>query len=326
MLQLLDFFQISSEYQILKLFMDSINIFSPATVANVACGYDILGFCLDSVGDYMTIRKTNQKVLKISKLEGCNLSLDIHKNVAGISAKALYDDLKPNCGFEIEIFKKIKPGSGIGSSAASAAGSVFGINKLLGSPLNKHDLTNYAMKGEVLASNTEHADNVSPAIFGGFTLVRSTQPLKVLELPVPAELYATILHPHIEIKTAQSRGLLPDKIDLKKVTQQCANIGSLVHGLHTSNYDTIKDALFDYIAEPYRSHLIPYYNEVKQAVLANNAIGCSISGSGPSIFALCKGEKQAIHIKEVMKNTYSKTIHSFDVYVSKINTEGIKIV
>lgn len=306
--------------------MESIHLFSPATVANVACGYDILGFCLDSVGDYMTIKKTSSRGIKITKIEGCELPLNTQQNVAGVSAQALYDDLKPSFGFEIEINKKIKPGSGIGSSAASAAGSVFGINVLLGNPLTQMELISYAMKGEALASQAEHADNVAPAILGGFTLVQSLSPLLVHKLPVPESLYAVILHPHIEVKTSTSRSLLPTTVSLKKMTLQCANMGSLVHALHTSDYDLIKLSLVDYIAEPYRKQLIPHFEEVKEVMQKSPSLGSSIAGSGPSIFALCKGETDANMCGDLLRNTYQKTSYAFDVYVSKINTDGIKII
>ena len=151
--------------------MNEIKIFSPATVANVACGFDVLGFCLDSVGDEMVIRKVDKKGIKITKIEGFDLPFETELNVAGVSALAMCDAINPDCGFEIEIYKNIKPGSGIGSSAASAVGSIFGMNELLGRPFNKTELTQFAMKGEALASKCEHADNLAPALFGGFTLV-----------------------------------------------------------------------------------------------------------------------------------------------------------
>ena len=303
---------------------NEIKIFSPATVANVACGFDVLGFCLDTIGDEMVIRKTEAKGIRITKIEGHELPYEAEKNVAGVSALAMYIDLKPDCGFEIEIYKNIKPGSGIGSSSASAAGSVFGKNELLGRPLDKTKLTYYAMKGEALASQCEHADNLAPAIFGGFTLVKSTHPLHVLELPTPSDLYATLIHPQIEIKTADSRAILPKEIPLQHAITQWANVGSLVHGLHTSDYDLIKDALTDVAIEPYRKQLIPHFDAVKTAVLEAGALGCAISGSGPSIFALSKSETTAKAVEKVMKAVYSKTDIQFETYVSKINTQGIK--
>ncbi len=301
-----------------------IRLFSPATVANVACGFDVLGFCLDTIGDEMVIRTTEAKGIKITKIEGYDLPYEAEKNVAGVSALAMYNALDPDCGFEIEIYKNIKPGSGIGSSSASAAGSVYGMNLLLGSPLDFTALTNFAMKGEALASQCEHADNLAPAIFGGFTLVKSAKPLKILELPTPDDLYATLIHPQIEIKTSESRALLPKEIPLDHAITQWANVGSLVHALHTSDYALIKDALHDVVIEPHRKQLIPHFDAVKTAVLKASALGCAISGSGPSIFALSKGESTAKAVENAMRNVYANTAIDFETYVSKINTEGIK--
>jgi homoserine kinase len=253
--------------------MNEIKIFSPATVANVSCGFDVLGFCLDSVGDEMIIRKTPKKGIHITKIEGFDLPFEAELNVAGVSALAMYEAAKPDCGFEIEIYKNIKPGSGIGSSAASAVGSVFGMNELLGKPYNKTELTQFAIKGEALASKCEHADNLAPALFGGFTLVKSISPVKILQIPTPNNLYATIIHPQIEIKTSESRAILPKEIPLQDVITQCANVGSLIHGLHTSDYELIQNSLHDVVIEPYRSKLIPHFDKVKNVALQNGALG-----------------------------------------------------
>lgn len=305
---------------------NELKIFSPATVANVSCGFDVLGFCLDTIGDEMIIRKVEKKGVFITKIEGYNLPYETDKNVAGVSALALYEAAKPNCGFEIEIYKKIMPGSGIGSSSASASGSVFAINELLGRPYNKTQLTAFAMKGESLASGSEHADNIAPALFGGFTLVKSVSPLEVLELPTPNDLYATIIHPQIEIKTSEARAILPKEIPLKDAITQWANVGSLVHALHSNNYELLRRSLNDVIVEPYRSQLIPHYSEVKQAALNAGALGCGISGSGPSIFTLSKGYDNATSVEKAMHGIYSNTPIGFNTYVSKINVEGMKII
>ena len=306
--------------------MNEIKIFSPATVANVACGYDVLGFCLDAVGDEMLIRKVDKKGIRITKIEGFDLPFKTELNVAGVSALAMYETLQPDCGFEIEIYKNIKPGSGIGSSAASAVGSVFGMNALLGSPYNKTELTQFAMKGEALASKCEHADNLAPALFGGFTLVKSLSPLEILEIPSPDNLYATIIHPQIEVKTADSRAILPKEVKLQEAIVQWANFGSLIHSLHTNNYQLMKRSLHDAIIEPHRSKLIPFYKEVKQAALNAGALGTNISGSGPSIFSLCKGIETATLVSDAIKKVYLSTGIKFDIHISKINIEGIKVL
>lgn len=303
-----------------------IKIFSPATVANVSCGYDVLGFCLDGIGDEMVIRKTEQKGIRITKIEGYNLPFETKLNVAGVAALAIYNDAKPNCGFEIEIYKKIKPGSGIGSSSASASGAVFAMNELLGKPYNKTQLSAFAMKGEAVASGSEHADNIAPGIFGGFTLIKSNQPLKILELPTPTYLFATVIHPQIEVKTAEARNILPKNIPLKDAITQWSNVGSLVHALHTNDYNLLGESLQDVIVEPYRSQLIPHFNTIKTESLKAGALGVGISGSGPSIFALSKGKENAEAVAKTMKNVYSKTNINFNVYVSKINTQGMNIL
>ncbi|WP_189702515.1 homoserine kinase [Subsaximicrobium wynnwilliamsii] len=305
---------------------NNIKIFSPATVANVSCGFDVLGFCLESIGDEMVIRKTDEKGIRITKIEGFDLPFEAEKNVAGVSALALMEAAKPNCGFEIEIYKNIKPGSGVGSSSASAVGSVFGINELLGRPFDKTQLTNFAMKGEALASQCEHADNIAPAIFGGFTLVKSVTPLEVLQLPTPANLFAVIIHPQIEIKTSEARSILPKQIDLQKAITQWSNVGSLVHALHTSDYGLLSRSLSDVVVEPYRKQLIPHFDDLRESALKNGALGCGISGSGPSVFSLCHGRETAKNVARAIKTLFSKTDIPFEMYLSRINTEGIKVI
>lgn len=304
--------------------MDEIKIFTPATIANVSCGFDVLGLCLDSVGDEMIIKKTKEKGVKISKIIGQNLPLEINKNVAGVAVLALLEKVDTNFGFDIEIIKKIKPGSGIGSSSASAAGAVFGVNKLLGEPFSLHELIPFAMQGEKLASGTAHADNVAPALLGGFTLVRSYKPLDVVKINTPKELYATVIHPKIEVKTADSRSVLKQKVTLQQTVTQLGNLGGLISGLYTEDYDLIGRSLHDDIVEPLRSILIPEFNNVKQNAINAGALGGGISGSGPSIFALSKGEKTAQKVGKAMAKSYENYDIEFDVYVSKINSEGIK--
>src|SRR5690606_14674952 len=227
--------------------MDEIRIFCPATIANVSCGFDVLGLCLDSIGDEMIIRKSPEKGVRILKIEGQQLPLDAQNNVAGVAILEMLKSIEPNFGFEVEIIKKIKPGSGIGSSAASSAGAVYGVNKLLGEPFTLKELIPFAMEGEKLASGALHADNVSPALLGGFTLVRSYDPLDVLSLPTPGELYASILHPQIEVKTADSRSVLKQNVTLKAAIKQWGNLGGLISGLYTNDYDLISRCLHDEI-------------------------------------------------------------------------------
>ena len=306
--------------------MEAIRIFSPATVANVGCGFDVLGFCLDKVGDEMVVKKSAQKGIIITKIEGFELPYDVHKNVAGVSALAMYAELDVDFGFEIEIHKKIKPGSGIGSSAASAVGSVFGMNFLLGNPFKKIELIKFAMKGEAIASKIEHADNIAPAVLGGFTLVKQSNPLEVIQLPYPDALHAVIVHPQIEIKTADSRAVLPKTIPLSDAISQWSNVGSLVHALHTSDYKLIGKSLKDVVIEPYRSKLIPKFNNLRKISLESGALGCSISGSGPSIFSLCKGLENAKKVENNQRIFMAKTDIPFETHVSIVNKKGIKIM
>lgn len=305
---------------------NEIKIFSPATVANVSCGFDVLGFCLDTIGDEMVVRKSKEKGFRITRIEGFELPLNPLENVAGVAALALLNDINLDFGFEMEIYKKIKPGSGIGSSSASASGSVFAINELLGRPYTRHQLTHFAMKGEALASGIEHADNIAPALFGGFTLVKSNAPIQVLELPSPKALYATLIHPEIEIKTSDSRAVLPKQIPLQLAITQWANVGSLVHALHTNDYQLLSSALQDVVIEPYRKGLIPHFDSIKKQSVLAGALGCGISGSGPSIFALSEGLATAKSVEKSMRDVYSKSGIPFNTYVSKINSKGIKIL
>lgn len=306
--------------------MNQIKIFCPATVANLSCGFDVLGLCLEGIGDEMIIRKVKEKGIRITKITGADLPLETDKNVAGVAGMAMLKHLDLEFGFEIEIHKKIKAGSGIGSSAASAAGVVVGINKLLGNPLHRNDLIAFAMEGEFLASGSYHADNVAPAILGGFTLVRGYEPLEVIKIKSPKDLYVTIIHPHIEVKTSEARNILPKEIPLKTAITQWGNLGGLISGLYTEDYGLIGRCLQDVVAEPYRKNLIPEFDTVKKSALENGALGCGISGSGPSIYALSKGIETAENVANAIDNEYSKTGINYAIYVSKVCDEGVKVM
>ena len=306
--------------------MNEIKIFCPASVANVSCGFDVLGFCLDPIGDEMIIRKTAEKGIRITKIEGQDLPLEAHNNVAGVAGLALLEAHPSAFGFEIEIIKGIKAGSGIGSSAASSAGAVFGINELLGRPFTRGELIQFAMKGEELASGTPHADNVTPVLLGGFTLVRCSKEPDVIGLPSPSELYATVLHPKIELKTSDARAVLKKNIMLEKAIQQWGNLAALVSGLYTNDYDLIGRSLVDVVIEPHRSALIPGFPGLKKAATDSGALGSGISGSGPSMFALSRGEAAAIRVGESMRQAFLKYNIEFELHISKINPKGIHII
>ena len=304
--------------------MEEIKVFCPATIANVSCGFDVLGLALDSVGDEMTIRKTTEKRIRITKIIGQDLPLETENNVAGVAGLALLTKSDYDGGFEIEIDKRIKPGSGIGSSAASSTGAVWAMNELLGKPFSNLELVEFAMQGEKLASDVAHADNVAPAIFGGFTLVRSYDPLDIIPIPTPSELFATVIHPQIEIKTSDSRKILKTTISMQQGIQQWGNLGGLVAGLFQNDYELIGRSLQDHIVEPIRSILIPAFDDIKANALKAGALGSGISGSGPSIFALSKGEEIAQKVADSMKETYQNIGVDFDIHISKVNSQGVK--
>ncbi|MGB6152832.1 MAG: homoserine kinase [Pricia sp.] len=304
--------------------MKEIRVFCPATIANISCGFDVLGVALESVGDEMIIRKVAQKGIRITKLTGQDLPTETHRNVAGVAGLALLAESEYEGGFEIEIHKKIKAGSGIGSSAASSTGAVWAMNELLGRPFPKIELVKFAMEGERLASGVAHADNVAPALFGGFTLVRSYAPLDIVPIPSPKQLWATVIHPQIEVRTSDSRKILKTNITLADGIKQWGNLGGLVAGLFTEDYDLIGRSLIDHIVEPIRSILIPGFDKVKSVSMEAGALGCGISGSGPSIFAFSKGEENAKRVGKAMKDVYHKIGIDYDVHVSKVNVEGIR--
>ena len=306
--------------------MNEIKVFAPASIANLSCGYDILGVCLDNIGDEITVRKTKKKGVVIKKVSGQKLSTDISLNVAGVSATALLNETKVNCGFEIEIHKGIKPGSGIGSSAASSAGSVFAINKLIGEPYTNKELIKFAMCGEMAASGSKHADNVAAVLLGGFTFVKNITENDYFKLNTPIEIAFTVIHPKIELKTKDSRAVVKDKVSIKNLIEQSANLGAFISGLYTEDYDLIGRSIKDVIIEPLRSVLIPKFEEIKLASINSGALGCGISGSGPSVFAMSKGVTTAKNVGNAMKKIYDKLDLDYDVHISCVNDIGIKIL
>jgi len=306
--------------------MDSIKVFSPGSITNLSCGYDILGLCLQNRGDEITVSKTNKKGIIIKSIEGHVLTKDINKNVAGIAAQALLKNININYGFEIEIKKGIKPGSGIGSSAASSAGTVYAINQLLDSPFSHLDLIKYSMEGERFVSGSYHADNVAPIILGGITLVRSIDAIDVIKLPSPKSLEVIIVRPNIEIKTSDSRKVVKKKIKIEKMVQQSANLGSFISSLYTEDFDLMSKSVVDEIIEPDRSMLIPEFDKIKKISIDSGAIAVGISGSGPSIFSLSNNISLSNKILDNFTNHYDKLRIDYDGFISKINTAGIKIL
>jgi homoserine kinase len=306
--------------------MDYLKIFAPATVANVSCGFDSLGFAVDAIGDEITFTKTAEKGVKITTITGADLTYDIDKNAASAVVKKILNAANADFGIELTIHKGFSPGSGLGSSAASAAGAAFGANKLVGNRYSELELTKFAMFGEEVACGSQIADNVAAAIYGGFILVRSYNPLEIIKLPVPDELRVVAIHPQITIKTKDARAVLPKKIALKDAVTQWANVGGLISGLFTDNYPLISRSLVDIIAEPARKPLIPFFDEVKNSALKAGALGAGISGSGPTIFALCEGNEVAKKVYHSIEESYKNKGIDFEMFISKVNQEGIRIL
>ncbi|HHC80496.1 MAG TPA: homoserine kinase [Flavobacteriia bacterium] len=306
--------------------MDKIKIFSPATVANVSCGFDALGFALNNVGDEMIFEKTGTKGVTISNIEGANLPYAIKHNAAGVVALAMLNQTKADIGIDIQLIKKVKPGSGLGSSASSAAGAAFAVNELLEKPFTRLELVEFARIGERVACGSPIADNVAAVIYGGFILVKSYHPLTIVKLPVPKELMVTIIHPQIEVRTEDARNVLQPAIPIADAVRQAANLAGFISSLYTSDYKLLSKSLVDVIAEPYRKGLIPHFDTVKTAGLQNGALGVGISGSGPSIFALSKGEDTAEKVSNAIREVYQNTTIDFKMYTSAINQQGIKIL
>jgi homoserine kinase len=304
--------------------MNEVTVLAPATVANVVCGFDVMGFALEEPFDLMTLRKIPERTVKIINRDEFNLPTEPKRNVAGATLLSILAKINADFGFEVEITKKIKPGSGIGSSAASAAGAAVAANLLLENRFTKTELVDFASDGECVASGARHADNVAPCIFGGFTLVRSSEPLDIIPLEHPP-LFVTILHPQIEVKTSDAREILKQKIMLKDAIKQWGNVAALTAGLLKGDYDLIARSLDDRIIEPIRSILIPRFDEIKSASKSAGALGGGISGSGPSIFMLSQTEATARNVETAMKGIYQNINLSFASYVTKINPHGVRL-
>ncbi len=303
-----------------------VSIFSPATVANVGPGFDILGFALNEPGDEISIEISENSHHIIENNTDIKIPLDPVKNVATVAIDAMLNALGSKARFHITFNRKIPAGSGIGSSAASSAAAVYAANILLGNPYSETELVPFAMQGEKAASGSAHADNVAPALLGGFVLVRSYNPLDIVRISSPKELYCSVVHPNISIATEDSRKILKSSVPLKTAITQCGNVAGLVTGLITEDFRLIRDSMHDVIAEPIRSFLIPEYDKVKKAALDSGALGCSISGSGPSIFALSENSEIASIVGIAMKDVFSSAEIGSNLFISQINMGGMKVL
>ena len=305
---------------------DSVLVHSPATLSNLGCGFDVFGLALAAPYDTIRLTRRTAPGISIRHLDPYNLPTDPARNVAGVALLALLKAVPEELGFDLEITKGIMPGSGVGSSAASAVGAVVAANALLGNRFTKMELVDFAMEGEVVASGARHADNIAPAVFGGFTVVRALEPdLDILALPAPP-LWVAVVHPQIEVKTSDSRKVLPASVPLGLAVRQWANVAGLTAGFLLADYDLIGRSLADYIVEPARLPLIPGLAEARTRALAAGAIGGGISGSGPSIFMLNQTEATAQAVGVALGSVFAELGIAFNVYVGAVGTTGAYVV
>lgn len=307
---------------------ESIKIFAPATVANVACGFDIFGLAVDNPGDEVILTKRNDDKIVIKEITGDEgkLTYNPEKNTVSVPILRYLDKIQNKTGFDIVLNKKMPLGSGLGSSSASSVAGVFAANELLDKPLDISDLLPFSMEGERVACGAAHADNVAPALLGGFVIIRSYEPLDFIKINTPDELYVSIVHPDLEVNTKDARIILRQEAILKKIIAQTGNVAGMVAGLMSSNYGLIGRSMTDYLVEPNRSILIPYFNEVKQAALETGALGASISGAGPSIFAFSQGKEMADKVGQAMKSVFNKADIHTNLFVSGVNQNGPRIL
>ncbi|MBO9616702.1 MAG: homoserine kinase [Dyadobacter sp.] len=309
--------------------MNSVKAFAPATVANVSCGFDIFGFAIQEPGDTVELYKRDEPGIVITEITGDEgrLPRQAEKNSVTVVMLALLKHLGiKDLGCEVVLRKNMPLGSGMGSSAASAVAGVVAMNELLGNPLSRKELLPFAMEGERIASGSAHADNVGPSLLGGFVVIRSYNPLDIFTIPVPEDLYCTLVHPDIEINTKDARFILRNEVSLKNTIAQMGNVAGLVAGLMKADYDLISRSMVDVIIEPVRSILIPEFKDVKQAAISNGALGCSISGAGPSMFALSRGIENAQNAGKAMQERFASAGIESAVHVSGINQGGAVVL
>jgi len=303
--------------------------YAPGSVSNVACGFDIMGFALEEPGDVVVAAPQEGSGVSIAAIHGDDgrLTTDPRKNTASAAVLALLQRLETTRGIALTIHKGLPLASGIGSSGASAVAAVVAVNELLGRPAPLPMLLECAMAGEQAGCGAIHPDNVTPSLYGGFILARSAMPPDIVRLPVPAGLACAVLHPKMEVETGAARKLLGDQVALKDATRQWANVGGLVAALYTSDLALLSRSLVDSIAEPKRASLVPGFADVKSAAIAAGALGCSLSGSGPSLFALCVGRTVAARVAAAMESAVRSHIggHS-QTYISEVAQQGARIV
>jgi homoserine kinase len=311
--------------------MSAVTAFAPATVSNVACGFDVLGFALDTPGDEVTARwlPGNAGGVSIDDIigDGGRLPREAARNTAGVAASALLAALGESRGVGLTIRKGLPLSSGLGGSAASAVAAVVAVDALVGANTSKETLLACALDGERLGAGSAHADNIAPCLYGGFVLVRRPIPPDIVPLPIPSGLTAVVVHPDLEIETARARALLGDTVPLADAIRQWGNLGAFIDGLHRSDFDLISRSLEDAIAEPRRAPLVPGLASIKQAAMAAGALGCSLSGSGPSLFALCANAPTADRVADAMTRAVREQIGGDpQTYVSSIAHRGARVI
>jgi homoserine kinase len=305
-----------------------ITAFAPASVSNVACGFDIMGFALERPGDTVTVRFSKSPGVTIRSISGnaSPLPMDPARNTAGAPVIAMLKQCGVRTGVEIDIHKGLPSGSGIGSSAASAVAAAVACNVLLDAGFSRDQLLAFAIEGERIASEAVHVDNLSPCLWGGFVLVRGYNPIDIVPIPVPEGLWCAIIQPHLEIQTKESRKILPKTIPIADVITQTGNAAGLIAGLMTADFELIRRSLRDVIAEPVRKDFIPGFTQMQEAALGEGALGCSISGSGPSLFALATSEEVAARSGTSMGKALDAIGCPHSIILSRISPTGARIV
>jgi len=297
---------------------------APATVANVSCGFDVLGFALEHPVDEVEVRWSTKKGVTIVAIEGDGgkLPLDPTRNTAGIAAQAMLRVARVAQGIDIYLKKGVPVSGGMGSSAASAVASVVALQMLLGTEYTTSELLTFAAQGEAVTSGAPHLDNVTPSLLGGFTAVRSTEPVDVFNIPYPHELMCTVVHPQVTVDTRRAREMLPKTLPLSTAVSQWGNVAGLVTALSTGDYDLLQRSFHDAVAEPTRKALIPGFDQVKEAALTAGALGCSISGSGPSMFALSSTKEIAERVGTAMQAAFLQVEQNSTIYITPISPHG----
>ena len=314
--------------------MKSATAFAPATVANVAVGFDILGFAIESVGDVVTVSITDDRSVSIKEIldetgspASLDVPLDAERNAATVGLIKLREDLRLDFGFQVGVRKGIALGSGMGGSAASAVGGLIAANSLLEAPLPKEALMKYALLGEQAASGASHPDNIAPCLLGGMTLVLASEPFRYVSLPVPEEILTVVIHPRLRLDTRRSRAILKADVPLVNHVRQSASLGGFISGCFRNDIEMIRQSLDDFLIEPQRAPLIPGFAEVKAAALQEGALGASISGSGPSVFALVTSEQTAARVRDAMESAFrAQGVTALDSWISPVNRQGARIV